>query len=38
VALNGFRYAFLPYGRKQDLLRRILRDFPMDAGISLPSW
>ena len=38
VTLNGFRYAFLPYGRKQDLLRRTLRDFPMDASDKTPLW
>lgn len=28
VVLNGFRYAFLPYERRQALLRRALEEFP----------
>jgi len=38
VALNGFRYAFLSYGRKQDLLRRTLQDFPLEASEETPLW
>ena len=38
IALNGFRYAFLPYAQKQDLLRTILDDFPMAASKETPLW
>jgi adenosine deaminase len=38
VALNGFRYAFLPYEQKQSLLRTVIRAFPMDASEETPLW
>ena len=38
VALNGFRYSFLPYEQKQSLLRTVIRAFPMDASEETPLW
>jgi adenosine deaminase len=38
VALNGFRYAFLPYRQKQSLLRTVTEDFPMEATEETPLW
>ena len=38
VALNGFRYSFLPYDRKQNLLRDTIEDFPMAASEDTPLW
>ncbi len=38
VALNGFRYSFLPYEQKQALLRRVTDDFPMEATEETPLW
>jgi adenosine deaminase len=38
IALNGFRYAFLPYAQKQELLRSVLNDFPMPASKETPLW
>jgi adenosine deaminase len=38
IAINGFRYAFLPYQRKQALLRSVLEDFPMAASEETPLW
>ena len=38
IALNGFRYAFLPYDEKQELLRTVVDDFPMDASLETPMW
>lgn len=38
VALNGFRYAFLPYDHKQDLLRSTIDSFPMGASEETPLW
>jgi adenosine deaminase len=36
IALNGFRYAFLPFAQKQELLRDVLNDFPLDATQQTP--
>ena len=38
IALNGFRYAFLPYADKQALLQSVLDDFPMAASDETPLW
>jgi adenosine deaminase len=38
VALNGFRYAFLPYEQKQALLRKTIDDFPLEASPETPLW
>lgn len=38
IALNGFRYSFLPYEKKQSLLRRVLDSFPMEATEETPLW
>lgn len=38
IALNGFRYAFLPYRQKQSLLRTVIQDFPMAATDETPLW
>ncbi|HKL88378.1 MAG TPA: adenosine deaminase [Salinibacter sp.] len=38
IALNGFRYAFLPYRQKQSLLRTVIEDFPMQATEETPLW
>jgi adenosine deaminase len=38
IALNGFRYAFLPFAQKQELLRSVLDDFPMPASKETPLW
>ena len=38
IALNGFRYAFLPYDEKQDLLRSVVDDFPMAPSDETPMW
>ena len=36
IALNGFRYAFLPFSQKQDLLRDMVDDFPLDSTEQTP--
>ncbi|MFB6248988.1 MAG: adenosine deaminase [Salinibacter sp.] len=38
VALNGFRYAFLPHEQKQSLLRKMTKAFPMEASDETPLW
>jgi adenosine deaminase len=38
IALNGFRYAFLPHDEKQALLRSVLDAFPMEASRETPLW
>ena len=38
IALNGFRYAFLPHDEKQDLLRSVVADFPMEPSDETPLW
>jgi adenosine deaminase len=38
IALNGFRYAFLPHDQKQDLLRTVVNDFPMAPSNETPMW
>jgi adenosine deaminase len=38
IALNGFRYAFLHWDEKQDLLRRVLDAFPMPRSGETPVW
>lgn len=38
IALNGFRYAFLSHDEKQDLLRSIVNDFPMEPSEETPMW
>lgn len=38
IALNGFRYAFLPHDQKQDLLRATIDDFPMAPSSQTPLW
>ncbi len=38
VAINGFRYSFLPYDQKQSLLRKTIEDFPLEASEETPLW
>lgn len=38
IALNGFRHAFLAWEEKQDLLRSVTDDFPMDPTKRTPVW
>jgi len=38
IALNGFRYAFLPYQQKQSLLRFATKAFPMETTPETPLW
>ena len=38
VALNGFRYSFLPYEQKQSMLRTMIERFPMEASDETPLW
>ena len=38
IALNGFRYAFLPYAQKQSLLRTVTEAFPMQKTLETPLW
>jgi adenosine deaminase len=38
IALNGFRYAFLPYAQKQSLLRTVTEAFTMEATQETPLW
>lgn len=38
IALNGFRYAFLPHDEKQELLRSVVNDFPMAPSNETPMW
>lgn len=38
IALNGFRYAFLPWDQRQILLRQALIDFPMSPTSDTPVW
>ena len=38
IALNGFRYAFLPYEQKQSLLRSVTDTFPMSSTEETPLW
>lgn len=38
IALNGFRYAFMPWNERQDMLRHILDDFPVPPSNQTPVW
>jgi len=38
IALNGFRFAFLPWDQKQDLLRSVTEDFPLSPTSHSPVW
>jgi adenosine deaminase len=38
IALNGFRYAFLPHTERQALLETVLNDFPMPPTDETPVW
>ena len=38
IALNGFRYAFLSHDAKQEMLRSVIHDFPMQASKETPMW
>jgi adenosine deaminase len=38
IAINGFRYSFLPYRQKQSLLRTVIENFPMEATEETPLW
>ncbi len=38
IALNGFRYAFIPWDERQELLRRAIADFPMPPTEDTPAW
>jgi adenosine deaminase len=38
IALNGFRYSFLSWGDKQDLLKHALADFPLPPSDQSPVW
>jgi len=38
IALNGFRYAFVPHTDKQHMLRSVLDRFPLSASTETPLW
>ena len=38
IALNGFRFSFLPWNERQDLLRSIIDDFPVPPSAETPVW
>ena len=38
IALNGFRYAFLPWDEKQDVLREMIDSFPLPPSSHTPVW
>lgn len=38
IALNGFRYAFLPWDEKQELLKAMKTAFPAQASSETPVW
>lgn len=38
IALNGFRYAFMPWNERQEMLRYVLDDFPMPPSDETPVW
>lgn len=38
IAINGFRYAFLPYQEKQSLLGHVIDTFPMAESEETPHW
>ncbi len=38
IALNGFRYAFLPWDEKQDVLRAMTDAFPLPPSPRTPVW
>ena len=38
IVLNGFRYAFIPWGERQALLRSVLEDFPCPPSEYTPVW
>ena len=38
IALNGFRYAFLPYQERQALLATVIDEFPMPPTEETPVW
>ncbi|MEM8486656.1 MAG: adenosine deaminase [Bacteroidota bacterium] len=38
IVLNGFRYSFLPWEERQDLLKDIIEAFPYPASDKSPTW
>lgn len=38
ITLNGFRYSFLRWDEKQDLLRSAIAEMPMEASETTPIW
>lgn len=38
IVLNGFRYAFIPWDERQDLLRSVLENFPYPPSAYTPVW
>ena len=38
IVLNGFRYAFIPWDERQNLLRSVLEDFPFPPSAYTPVW
>ncbi len=38
IALNGFRFAFIRWDRKQELLRQAIEDMPLSADSAAPVW
>jgi adenosine deaminase len=38
IALNGFRYAFIPWDERQEMLRSAIADFPMPPTADTPAW
>jgi len=38
IALNGFRFAFLPFEKRQALLQRAIEDFPLPPTEDTPVW
>ncbi|TDI73777.1 MAG: adenosine deaminase [Bacteroidetes bacterium] len=38
IALNGFRFAFLPYAERQRLLKKVTTEFPIPPSEKTPAW
>ena len=38
IVLNGFRYSFLPWDEKQEMLRSVIEEFPVAPSETTPTW